>query len=173
MKAAAMALWLVILVLRAFAQSPANVCVLPKSLQDTVAAEYPGGKVITLSDLNEDDQQFFQKDHHGACPGLVKVDFYGDGMPTFALALATPAQIGFSTQLVVAHLLGAKWKTTVLEKTGGPAPAIWSEKPGEYEGVYGAKMRSTRPVILFVGYESWAVMYGWDGRKVKHIQIND
>jgi hypothetical protein len=135
--------------------------------------KYPGAKVITLSDLNEDDQQFFQKDHHGACPGLVKVDFYGDDKPTFALSLATPAQTGFNTQLVVAHLLGANWKTTVLGETGGPAPAIWSEKPGEYEGVYGAKMRPTRSVILFVGYGSWAVMYAWDGRKVKHIQIND
>jgi hypothetical protein len=173
MKAAAMALWLVILVLPTCAQSPANVCALPKSLQDIVAVKYPGAKVITLSDLNEDDQQFFQKDHHGACPGLVKVDFYGDDKPTFALSLATPAQTGFNTQLVVAHLLGANWKTTVLGETGGPAPAIWSEKPGAYEGVYGAKMRSTRSVILFVGYESWAVMYAWDGRKVKHIQIND
>jgi hypothetical protein len=173
MKAAAMALWLVILVLPTCAQSPANVCALPKSLQDIVAVKYPGAKVITLSDLNEDDQQFFQKDHHGACPGLVKVDFYGDDKPTFALSLATPAQTGFNTQLVVAHLLGANWKTTVLGETGGPAPAIWSEKPGAYEGVYGAKMRSTRSVILFVGYESWAVTYAWDGRKVKHIQIND
>jgi hypothetical protein len=168
-----MALLLAVLVFPASAQSPPHVCVLPKGLHDTVAAKYPGAKVITVSDLNEDDQQFFQKDHHDACPGFVKVDFYGDGRPTFALALATPAQVGFNTQLVVAHLLGANWKMTVLGKTGGPAPAIWREKAGEYEGVYGARMRSTRPVILFVGYESWAVMYAWDGQKVKHIQIND
>jgi hypothetical protein len=167
------ALWLWALMQLPAGQPSVDLCDLPKGLETAIGATYPGTKVINLSDLGEDDRKYFLEEHEGNCPGLIPVDFYGDGQPTFALALATPTKFGFDTKLVVAHRVGAIWKTVLLDKTGGPAPVIWSEKAGEYEGVYGAKMRSNRPVILFVGYESWAVMYAWGGRKVKHIQIRD
>jgi len=46
-----------------------------------------------------------------------------------------------------------------LDKADGPIPVVWSEKPGEYKGVYQHKIRATRPVIVFRGYSSWAVLY--------------
>jgi len=82
---------LFVLVQVAAAQSPNDACDLPKDLQSVVEGKYPGTKIVTLSDLNEDYKQFFQKDHAGSCPGLAKVDFYGDGKPTFALAMTTTA----------------------------------------------------------------------------------
>ena len=51
---------------------------LPKDLQSLVAARYHGTKIVFLSDLNEDDKQLFQKEHAEGCPGLAKVDFYGE-----------------------------------------------------------------------------------------------
>src|SRR5579859_8207356 len=62
-------------------------CDLPQNLQREIANTYPWARLVSLSDLEEDDRKFFQSDHADDCPGLVKVDFYGDGKPTFALAL--------------------------------------------------------------------------------------
>ena len=110
----------------------------------------------------------------GACPGLVKVNFYGDGKPTFALALTTKSVAKGKTELVLAHQVGAVWKTTTMETTDGPAPVVWSEKPGEYTDVDGEKkIRATRPVIIFCRYYAWAVLYAWTNNKVAKIWLAD
>lgn len=70
-----------------FAQQK-DPCTLPSGLQRVVAHEFPGAKLITLSNLNEDHKKFYVKDHGNDCPGLTKVDFYGDGNPTWAMALS-------------------------------------------------------------------------------------
>lgn len=173
MKAAAIVLWVLVLVLPVLAQSSANTCALPGDLQRVVATKYPGSSVVTESDLNEDDRQFFQKDHQGACPGLVKVDFYGDSKPTFALELISREGVGSKTKLIVARQIGIKWTLILLHEVGGNAPVVWSDKPGDYEGVWGDKLHATHSVIVWQGYESWAVLYAWSGRKVEHIQLID
>ena len=105
---------------------------------------------------------------------MVKVDFYGDGKPTFALALGTKNVAKGKTELVLAHQAGAVWKTTTMETTDGPAPVVWSEKPGQYKDVYGVKkIRATNPVIVFCGYSSWAVLYAWTNNKVAKIWLAD
>jgi len=173
MKPAAIVLWLLVLVLPALAQSQTNACLLPKALQDRVATKYPGAKVVTESDLNEDDRQFFQKDHHGACPGLVRVDFYGDRKPTFALELITRNEAGPKTKVVVARQIGGHWNFVLVAELSEEAPLIWSDEPGDYEGVWGDKLHASHSVIVWQGYESWAVLYAWNGRKIEHIQLVD
>jgi len=153
---------------------PSNeACVLPKDLQSVVEGKYPGTKIVSLSDLNEDDKQLFQKGHADCCPGLVKVDFYGDGKPTFALALTTKSGAYPKTKLVLAHQVGTNWKVAILDKADGPVPVVWSDKPGEYKSVYQHKIRATRPVIVFCGYSSWAVLYAWTNNKVAKIWLRD
>jgi hypothetical protein len=165
---------LFVLVQVAAAGSPNDVCGLPKDLQHEVASKYPGRTIVSLSDLSEDDKKLFEKDHGGNCPGLVKVDFYGDGKPTLALALTTKSVAKGKTELVVAHQIGADWKTITLETTDGRVPVVWSEKPGEYKDVYGEKkIRATRPVIVFCGYESWAILYAWTNNRVAKIWLSD
>jgi hypothetical protein len=111
---------------------------------------YPGRVLVSLADLGDDDRALFQKEHDNSYPGLVNVDFYGDGKPTLALALTTKDDPKGKTELVLAHQLAASWETTTLETTDGAAQVIWSEKPGEYKDVYGEKkIRATRPVIIF------------------------
>jgi hypothetical protein len=145
-------------------------CNLPRGLQREIATKYPGRKLVTLSDLQEDDRGFFQKDHGNSCPGLVKVDFYGDGRPTLALVLITED----NSELIVAHQVGDSWKTAVLGKGGPSVPVVWSLPPGEYTDVYGTKkIRATRPVIVFFEYEAWGILYAWTGNAVKKIWIAD
>ena len=151
-------------------------CVLPQDLQREVAGKYPTAKLIELSDLEEDDRKFFQSDHDDSCPGVVKVDFYGDGKLTLALVLIPRSGDKEPTKLVVAHQDGGKWVITPLD-TGGPSPyspVVWSLPPGEYRDVYGDKtIRATKPVIVFCKYEAWAILYAWTGKGVSKIWLMD
>jgi hypothetical protein len=170
----AVGLYLCVLVQTAVATSPDGACDLPQNLQRQVARKYPGKKVVTLADLQDDDRGFFQKDHNNSCPGLVKVDFYGDGKPTLALVLIGNGEGKDSSVLVVAHQVEAAWNISTLA-TGGPTvPVVWSLPPGEYRDVYGNKtIRATRPVIVFTKYESWGVLYAWTNNKVAKIWLSD
>jgi hypothetical protein len=157
------------------AASSNDACDLPKDLQREIASKYPRKTVVTLADLQDDDRGFFQADHDNNCPGLVKVDFYGDGKPTLALVLIGKDEAKESAILVVAHQVEATWNITMLA-TGGPTvPVVWSLPPGEYRDVYGKKtIRATRPVIVFTKYEAWGILYAWtNNNKVAKIWISD
>jgi hypothetical protein len=151
-----------------------SACEIPKDLQNVVGSKYPGRTLVGVSDLGDDDKGFFQKEHGNSCPGLARVDFYGDGKPTFAMALTTKTAAKGKTELVVAHQVGATWETTTLETVDGDAPVVWSEKPGEYKDVYGEKaIRATRPVIIFCRYEAWAILYAWTNSRIAKIWVMD
>jgi hypothetical protein len=116
----------------------------------------------------------FQKDHGNSCPGLVKVDFYGDGKPTLALVIITKKGAKEEAKLVVGHQVGETWKITLLDTAEDSVPIVWSEGPGEYRDVYGEKkIRASRPVIVFCGYGGWAILYAWTGKEAKKIWIAD
>ena len=76
-----------------------------------------------MADLQDDDKGFFQKDHNNSCPGLVKVDFYGDGKPTLALVLIGNGEGKDSSVLVVARQVKADWNISTLA-TGGPTVPV-------------------------------------------------
>jgi len=144
-------------------------------LQREVGNKYSGKKVVNLADLQDDDRRFFQKDHNNSCPGLVKVDFYGDGKPTLALVLIGNGEGKDSSVLVVAHRVEAAWNISTLATGGQTVPVVWSLPPGEYGDVYGNKtIGATRPVIVFTKYESWGILYAWTNHnKVAKIWISD
>jgi len=154
---------------------PSEACGLPVGLERVVATKYPGTKVVTISDLEDDDRRLFQSDHKNACPGVVSVDFYGDGQQTVAMVLKAEAK-DVPTKLVLAHSTKTGWETRLLE-TGGPvpnAPVVWSQPRAQYQDVYGEKqIRATKPAIVFCGYHSWAILYAWTGTNVEKIWIAD
>jgi hypothetical protein len=92
----------------AAAQPSNDGCDLPADLQREIASKYPRRTLVRLSDLGDNDKELFQKEHGGSCPGLVKVDFYGDGKPTLALALTTKSVAKGKTELVVARQIAGK-----------------------------------------------------------------
>lgn len=52
---------------------------------------------------------------------------------------------------------------------------LWSgrKNPGKYDGVDGnSSVRATRPVIIFCGYGSWAIVYAWMGANVEKVWIS-
>jgi hypothetical protein len=131
---------------------------------------------VKLSDLEEDDKKYFQADHHSSCPGIVKVDFYGDGKPTLALVLISNGSPTGTSRLVIAHNPRQTWEITVLGAGGRSVypPVLWSQQPRKYRDVYGHKtIQATNPVIVFCKYESWAILYAWTGRRVSKIWLQD
>lgn len=164
----------VALVLPAAASSENPACDIPQDLQHELHAKYMQSKLVELSDLDEHDRDLFDKQHDGACPGVVKVDFYGDRRPTLAMILIAQAAGNKKAELVVAHKIGETWKTTLLDTADASIPVVWSENPGDYHDVYGKKtIRATRPVIVFCGYESWAILYAWKNDRVEKIWLSD
>lgn len=160
---------------RPAAASPANdACTLPQDLQEKVAEKYPGAKVVTSLDLGEHDMSYFEKDHKAACPGLVSVDFYGDHKPTVALVLVLGSGPSEVAELVVAHRAVNRWETKLLDTAKLSVPVVWSQPPGKYDDVYGNKaIRATHPVIVFCGYDSWAIVYAWKGDRVSKVWLHD
>jgi len=139
---------------RGIAVPSSEPCDLPPGLRELVAKKFPDRRVETISDLNDDDKTFYKKDHGAGCPGLVKVDFYGDQKPTLALVLVGGTNPKTNAILVVARRL--------------------DERPGKYEDVYkDRRIAAAYPVVVLCGYESWAILYAWTGKDVKKIWISD
>jgi hypothetical protein len=168
--------FLLCLVPATLASPPNDACSIPQDLQRGIAIKYPGARPVNLPDLAQDDRGFFQKDHGNACPGLVKVDFYGDGNPTFAVVLVVKSRAKNHTQLIVAHEVAAAWNILPLDKGDASlyAPVVWSQPPGRYTDIDNGKtIRAANPVIIFCKYESWAIVYAWTGKNVAKVWIED
>ena len=149
-------------------------CEFPKDLQVRITIKYPGAKIVNLSDLSDDNKGIFQKDHGDACPGLVKVDFYGDRKPTWAVVLISGDGANQKAELIVAHEVEEDWRIASLETAKLSVPVVWGQGPGTYRDVYGEKtIRARRPVIVFGEYGGWMIVYSWTGRNVDKIWLID
>lgn len=153
-------------------------CRLPDSLQQQVISKYSGFKVINIDKLTKYHQKLFMKHFSIACPGTIKLDFFGSGKSTYAIALLKrfDAQSNILILIVAQQQKISNWDIIELEKTDkiSVAPVIWTEPPGEYKGLKGLKtIKANYPVLFLVGYESWGLVYAWTGSKVEKIQISD
>ncbi len=149
-------------------------CTLPQGLGDKMSTKYPGMRVVTLADLDDYKRKLFQKDHGKRCPGLVRVDFFGDGKPTWAVVLISGENPKRKAELVVAHQAADGWEIRSLETADG-TPVVWRQGPGKYEGLYvGEKViRATRPVIVLCYYGSSEILYAWTGKEVEKVWLSD
>jgi len=151
-------------------------CELPADLGPVLQRSFPNKKVVSLADLDKEDLGLWEKDHGKSCPELVQVDFYGDTKPTGAVVLFgtdSKSVNGVTAVLVLARKPDADWKIKAVETTSG-IPVVWKEKPGKYTGLHQEKtIRASHPVIIFCGYESWAVLYAWTGTRITKTWLSD
>jgi len=154
------------LVYAAPVRSAPNPCQPPAGLDEELSKKYPGTHIATLGDLEEYDRKLFRKDHDSHCPGLVRVNFFGDEKPTYAAVLIAGENPKRTAELIVTRLVNEVWETRSLEKTDG-TPVVWREGPGKYEGMSEPHtIWAKYPVIIFCGYESWSIVYSWTGKDV-------
>ncbi len=156
------------------AAGPITGCTLPQGLDNEIAKKFPSAHLVSLADLDNYKKKLYKKDHGSRCPGLVKVNFYGDGKPTWALVLIAGENPKRKAELIVARQLDGAWDIRSLETTDG-TPVVWRDGPGKYEGLYvGDKtIHATNPVIVFCGYGSWAIVYAWNGKEVEKVWLSD
>jgi hypothetical protein len=157
------------------AAGPVSACTLPQGLDSKIATKFPGAHLVSLADLDDYDKKLCKKDYGSRCPGLVKVDFYGDANPTWALVLISGENPKRKSELVVEHRVNSDWETRSIETTDG-TPVVWREGPGKYEGLYNENVKTihaANPVIVFCGYESWAIVYAWNGKEAEKVWVSD
>ena len=148
-------------------------CSLPQDLKEVIARKYPAERLAHLADLDEYDQKLFRKDHGDRCPGLVRVNFYGDKEPALAMVLISGENPKRKAELIVARNRGNSWEPQSLETTDN-TPVVWSQKPGKYGGIWDTKpIVAGHPVIVFCGYESWAIVYAWTDNGIVKTWISD
>jgi hypothetical protein len=158
---------------RVIGAAPAGACDFPEGLGDEIAKKFPGTHLVGLADLNDYHKKLYKKDHGSRCPGLVRVNFYGDGKPTWALVLIAGENPKRKAELIVARKLDNDWEIRSLETTDG-TPVVWREGPGKYEDVYGKEtIHATRPVIVLCHYESSAIVFAWTGKDVEKVWLSD
>jgi hypothetical protein len=149
-------------------------CTLPHGLDATIAAKHPTAHVVRITDLTEDGKNLYVKDHGASCPGLVKIDFYGDSNPTWALALIAgndPQKL--KSHLIVARRQESRWNIRTLATAIG-IPVVWKERAGEYKDMYRRKtIRSARPVLVLCYYSSSTTIYAWNGKNVEEVWLQD
>ena len=150
-------------------------CGFPETLIDEISKSHPTGRPVVLTDLDAYDQEMFSKDHGARCPGAVEVDFYGSGDPTWAVVVLEGTGASRRAFLIVARQSGRAWIITRLRETDAAvAPVVWSEGPGSYENMSGSKvLEAEHPVIVFVGYESWALVFAWSVDHVDKVRVSD
>ena len=167
-------LWLLPLRQTALAASSDQLCVPPPDLKREISSKYPGRSIVTLTDLSDDDRKFFQKEHGAGCPGLVAVDFYGDGKPTWALVLVTKERSKGTAELLLARQVEEKWEIRSLDKATASVPVVWRQAAGTYSDVYGDKaIQAKNAVVVLTEYESWSILYAWTGHEVSKIWLSD
>jgi len=173
--------WLILLMMLAplqitpaFATEQAiQPCALPLDLQTKISSLFPGTRIVGLGDLVDADRKFYQADHGNHCPGAVRVDFYGDQKPTWAIALISETRETRRSRLLVAHLEDSVWSIRSLESMTG-TPVVWKENPGQFRDVYGEKtIHAKYPVIVLCFYEASAIVYSWNGKKIDKVWISD
>jgi hypothetical protein len=152
---------------------PPNQCEYPQGLRDEISKKYAGTHLVSLADLDDYDRKLYQKDHGTRCPGLVRVNFYGDGKPTWALVLIAGELAKRKSELLVVRQVGHTWEIRSLETSDG-APVVWREGPGKYDGMYEKEpLRAKSPVIVLCWYGSSAILFAWTGSEVKKIWLSD
>ncbi len=106
-------------------------------------------------------------------PRPVKVNFYGDGKPTWAVVLISGENPKRKAELVIARQIDQGWEIRSFGTTDG-TPVVWRERPGKYEDLYEKKtIRAKWPVIVFCDLESWEVVLAWTGKEVEKVQTSD
>lgn len=153
---------------------PVAHCTLPDGLREEIAKKYSGARPVELNDLRvPENRALFQKEHGDQCPGLARVDFYGDGKPTWALVLITNDKVKARVKFFVARKVEDVWNLRLLGTTDD-TPVAWSQPAGRYESIYKTKTILAKwPVVIICGYGSWAVVYAWVGDGVEKVWLSD
>lgn len=149
-------------------------CDIPKVLSDALRGKYPELTVLRINDLPQSDRELFQKEHGQDCAGMTKVDFYGDGAPTWALVLVPSEKNGGSAKLILARKGSRGFEFSALDSANQPTAVVWQAPSGTYSDLESDKtIRAKHQVLVFASYESWAIVYAWMDNHIGKVWLAD
>ncbi len=117
-----------------------------------------------------------KKDSTHGCPGIVKVDFYGDGRAVYAVVIQKDhdeREMQQDGKLLLASREGKGWKVEILEDEGNPG-SLWHAPADKFVGMHEGRTAAAKgDIIVYFGYESWERAYGWTEEKIEWVQLSD
>ena len=130
---------------------------------------HPGWRVLTLADLNKDQQMQWNEAHKAFCPGLAEVVVDAGGQKSWALALLDTK--GSQEQLVLLH--GDK-PITLEAPSHSTGVVVWRAAPGKYDDpATGRKIAIAQDSIMYELFESAAEQFYLSNGKVRRLQAGD
>lgn len=141
-------------------------CALAAGLREGLQERFGSARVLSFSDLYEDERALFRAEHPGACPGLVSGRFFG--LKERAAIAVVLLDVGpkKEVRLVVARPALSRWIFHEVEsREKGSTPVVLKGVPGRAaELVEAGAARGGLDVVVWSGYESWFRGYVWNGR---------
>ena len=130
---------------------------------------HPGWRLLTLADLNKDQQMQWDDAHKAFCPGIAEVVVDAGGQKSWALALLDTK--GSQEQLVLLH--GDK-PITLEAPSHSTGVVVWRAAPGKYDDpATGRKITIAYDSIMYELFESAAEQYYLSNGKVRRLQAGD
>ncbi len=150
---------------------------LPESLAESLGRVHPGAKVLTLDQLHRRERRLFKKEEGRRCPGVVHLDFFGDHREAYGVVLVTGASQRRRLRLIVASRTSQApaWNIETLEAMKDPSLATLAKRrPGVYEDLRRKeKIEANAEALVWVRWDSWAILYAWTGQKIDKIWLSD
>jgi len=147
------------------ASSPrTEACSLPATLLEVLQSRLGASRVLTLSDLFEDERALFRADHPGACPGIKAGRFFGAAeRPAIAVILLGVGP-GKDVRLIVARPAMATWILSEVSELREGSTAVVGSESGMKQGD-----KTAPDVLVLSAYEAWKRSYRWNGRAFEPI----
>jgi hypothetical protein len=149
---------------------------LSPSITDLIKRDFPGWRILSLRDLDFEDQVLWKREGHGRCPGYVTADFYGEGVKSSAVTLirVNPGQ----------HL---EQVLIIIKNPDQPRPIVLSPPEhvdrlsvlavlprGNYASPEGEGEVNTRyPGVAYEVLEAGSLLFYWDGSHFASLQISE
>src|SRR5512138_3491032 len=147
---------------------------LPVQLVRHLKDSHPKSRIVSLGSLEPYHQGLYRKENVGLCPGVARGDFFGTGQESFAIVLVEGRRPEAVYRLIAVRPDGKNgWTSDVLQEVkGDSAPAVFAEGPGHYESISDdTEVTSSHPVIHLVGYESWGIIFSWNGTGFEKVWV--
>ncbi len=165
----------------------ADACapLVPEGLKLAIAQSYPDYRLPQQSDYSKENIKYNVEHGGSGCLGIATGSYYRNSVINYAINIT--AKTKRHTLLIVADLVNAEWKLTLLRDWGDEASGgiyVDTEEPGTYERTEAldgpisepgerGKYTSKRQGLVAGGIESSGAVFFFDGKGWVHVWISD
>ena len=149
---------------------------LPPKIRAHLNRKFPDWRIVTLNDLGPDNRRFYLERHSKGCPGFTPGRYTPAPEPSYAVLIVPKNQKDKRSKLLVYDKAERGYEATKLVEgahEGAMAVVITMPSGTYHDSQRTEKVTTKRPVIVFVVYESGALMYYWANGEWHMLQISE